>query len=167
MNSRKIRSRCKRLVDALDIPVPFDARELCRRVGAARNRQIHLRSLAMPAGGPCGVWVSTDTGDFIFYEEQTSGLHQEHIIVHELGHLLSDHEASAVLAPEVCQLLLPSLDPGIVSRVLSRSRYSAVAELEAEMIASLILERANRWRSRAPDPTGLGQRLRRSFEPRA
>jgi len=165
MNSRKLRNRCRTLVDALDLPVPFDAGELCRRVGAARGRQIHLRPLAMPAGGPCGMWVSADAGDFIFYERHTSGLHQEHIVVHELGHLLSDH-ASTAAAPELARLLMPSLDPNLVRRVLGRTHYTDVEEQEAELIASLILQRANRHHRAPADATDLDGRLRGSFEPR-
>jgi hypothetical protein len=172
MNDREIRSRCRRLVDGLDIPVPFDAREVCRRVGTDRDRPIHLSALPMPPGVPCGLWVSTEAADFIFYEEQTSGLHQEHIILHELGHLLCDHEPTTGPAPDISRVLLPNLDPALVSRVLTRSHYSATAEREAEMIASLILERANRWqfepdRAGPHDDAGLGRRLRHSFEPRA
>lgn len=170
MSERRIRDRCRRLVEGLDIPVPFDARELCRRVAGDRGRPIHLTALPMPPGVPCGLWVSTEAADFVFYEKETSGLHQEHIILHELGHLLCDHEATSGLAPDVSRTLLPTLDPALVSRVLKRSHYSAEAEREAELIASLILERANRWQfepDRAGPDAGLRRRLRHSFEPRA
>jgi hypothetical protein len=40
------------------------------------------------------------------------------------------------------QLLLPDLDPGMVLRILSRAGYSTVEEREAELLASLIRQRA-------------------------
>ena len=39
------------------------------------------------------------------------------------------------------RLLLPSLDPALVQRLLRRSNYSGVEEREAETLGSLLLER--------------------------
>ncbi|MGK5629356.1 ImmA/IrrE family metallo-endopeptidase [Streptomyces sp. URMC 123] len=134
----------------LEIPSPFDVRVLCDRVAERSGRPIHLAPVSLPTQGPCGLWVSTDEVDFIFYEEQTSRFHQEHIIAHELGHLLCDHHAAEIMSEESSRLILPNLDPGMVERVLQRTHYSAVEEQEAELIASLILQEANR---RRPEPT--------------
>jgi hypothetical protein len=170
MGARQIRRRCEKVVDAIEMPVPFDADELCARIATRRSRPIDLRAMAMPADGPCGVWVSTAGRDYILYERETSGLHQEHIKLHELGHLLSEHKTTTVLAPETSKLLLPNLDPAVVNRILQRAHYSAAEEREAEMIASLILERANRWRPESEwagpvEAAGIRQRLGRALEP--
>jgi hypothetical protein len=170
MSTKAMRRRCAKLVDMLDIPVPFDVHVLCARVAAARGRSIELRAIPMPAGGPCGVWVSVAGRDFIFYERHTSGLHQEHIVLHEIGHFLGDHEAGTVLDPDISQLLMPDLDPAVVDRVLQRTHYSADNEREAETIASLILERANRWRPASewaapPEAEGMRRRIGSSLEP--
>jgi hypothetical protein len=170
MSTKEIRRRCQALVADLDIPVPFDAQELCARIATRRGRPIQLRAVAMPAGSPCGIWLSTAGSDYIFYEAHTSRLHQEHIIVHEIGHVLSNHHTTAVLDPETSRLLLPNLDPALVNRVLSRGHYSAAEEQEAEMIATLILQRASRWHAEsewaAPaDGAGVRQRLGGSLEP--
>jgi hypothetical protein len=167
-----LRRQCGKLVDGLDIPVPFDADVLCARVAAGRGRPLHLRAIPMPTGGPCGVWVSAAERDFIFFEAYTSGLHQEHIKLHELGHLLSNHQTSAALAPETSRLLLPNLDPAVVNRVLQRTHYTEHEEREAEMIASLILERANRWKpisewTGPPEAADIRNRLGRTYEPPA
>ncbi|HLI52105.1 MAG TPA: hypothetical protein VKU87_09920 [Thermomicrobiaceae bacterium] len=76
----------------------------------------------------------------IFYEEATTPLHQEHIILHELCHLVCDHQAPIVAPAEVRQLLFPDLNLETVERILRRSGYLAQEEQEAEMLASLILE---------------------------
>jgi IrrE N-terminal-like domain len=170
MSKKEIRRRCQALVADLDIPVPFDAQELCARIATRRGRPIRLRAVAMPMDSPCGIWLSTAGNDYIFYEAHTSRLHQEHIIVHEIGHVLCDHYATAVLSPETSRLLLPNLDPALVNRVLSRGHCSAEEEQEAEMIASLILRRASRWQPEsewtAPaDGAGVRQRLGGSLEP--
>jgi hypothetical protein len=90
--------------------------------------------------------VSTNAGDYIFYESQTSALHQEHIILHEVGHLLCEHPAASVSRDEISELLLPDLDPAMIQRVLGRTCYPVWAEQEAEIIASLILAKVERQR---------------------
>lgn len=47
--------------------------------------------IAVP--GPFGIWLSTSRADHILCQEQTNRQHQEHIIVHELGHMTADHRS--------------------------------------------------------------------------
>jgi hypothetical protein len=159
MSTREIRRRCQDLVRDLDVPDPFAIDRFCAGLAAKRGRPIELCPLPMPPDSPCGVWVSTARRDFIFYEEDTSLLHQEHIIMHEVGHLLTDHGGAPAddevdvdhgsgdtATATAARILLPHLDPTLVDRVLNRTAYTAVDERMAETVASMILERANRWR---------------------
>jgi len=146
MRTKEIHRHCRDLVRDLDVPFPFDVQQFCAGLAARRGRPIDLCPLPMPSGGPCGVWVSTPTRDYIFYEEATSGLHREHIIMHEIGHLLADHGSETTLTETVSRLLLPHLDPALVGRVLHRTAYSVDEERTAETVATMILERANRWK---------------------
>lgn len=111
--------------------------------GAERSTSIPR---ALPIASPSGLCVSTNAGDYIFYESQTSALHQEHIILHEVGHLLCEHRAASVSREEISDLLLPDLDPSMVQRVLGRTCHPVWAEQEAEIIASLILAKVERQR---------------------
>jgi hypothetical protein len=141
VSDRRLRKRCAARLRHLPMPVPFDARTLCERVAAKRGRPIRL--LPMPGlTGVCGLWVATDTTDLIFYEEVTTPPHQEHIILHELSHVLCDHYPTSLPAAAETRLLLPSLDPEMVRRVLGRTGYSTTEEREAEMLASMIRQRA-------------------------
>jgi len=149
MNLRQLRRYCEAKVQSLDLPSPFDVHVFCRSLERSRGREIHLIPRALPAGSPSGLCVSTSTSDYVFYEAHTSGLHQEHIIVHELGHLICEHNAPSASREEVSQMLLPDLDPRMVQRVLGRTCYPIWAEQEAEMIASLILARVERQRVEA------------------
>ncbi|MGP3999423.1 hypothetical protein [Streptomyces sp. 8N706] len=147
----------------MDIPSPLDVRVLCDRVAERSGRPIRLEPISLPASGPCGLWVATGTCDYVFYEQDTSRLHQEHIIAHELGHVLCGHEAAAVMSEDSSRLLLPHLDPRMVEQVLHRTHYSTVEEQEAEVIASLILQEAHR-RTREPTwtvPSGAADVLER------
>ncbi|REK85350.1 ImmA/IrrE family metallo-endopeptidase [Streptomyces inhibens] len=168
MSSRAVNRRCRALVRDLEITSPLDVRALCDRVAQHTGRPIRLESISLPPDGPCGLWVAVGETDYIFYEQETSPLHQEHIIAHELGHVLCDHRTSAVVGEESSLLILPNLDPRMVQRVLRRTQYNSVEEQEAEVIASLILQEAHR-RTREPTwtvPSGSAeviQRLDRSL----
>jgi hypothetical protein len=91
---------------------------------------------------PCGLWLATDRADHIFHVRGSSPMHERHIILHEIGHLLCDHATPGEAADDTLSALLPDLDPQVVMQVLRRSSYSAPQEQVAEMMASLILEQA-------------------------
>jgi hypothetical protein len=94
--------------------------------------------------------------DYVFYEHETSQLHREHIILHELGHLLCEHQPTEVIDAEVVAQLFPHLNPAVVHRVLGRTTYTAVEEQEAEMLASLVRERVeHESRERGGEPESL------------
>lgn len=138
---RHIRRRCAALLRDLPMPVPFDARALCEQVAIRRGRPIRLIPMAQLTG-VCGLWIATDATDLIFYEKETTLPHQEHIILHELSHVLCQHNSVSLPLAAQAQPLLANLDPEMVHRVLGRAGYSTVEEREAEILASLIRHRA-------------------------
>ncbi|MEU5128555.1 ParH-like protein [Streptomyces mobaraensis] len=144
---RRLR-RCRALADGLELPVPFDAAELAERIARRRGRPIDLMPADWRSGLPCGLLISADQADYIVYVADTPPLHREHILVHELAHLLCEHHGSP------SGTLLPHLPSALVGRVLGRTAYSEPQEEEAELLASLILQRAV-WTESAtgpPDP---------------
>ncbi|KOG66842.1 hypothetical protein ADK76_01060 [Streptomyces griseoflavus] len=155
MHWRRLRRRCRRVIDGIPLPEPFSAQELCARLAADRDRPLRLMTLPTPTGlgMPTGMWLATEEGDYVFYDGRTSPLHQEHIILHEIGHLVCDHRT----AVEDQRLFrhIDVEDPHSIRRALGRTRYSDRQEQEAEMIASLILEGAGR----VPAPTLLSGTL--------
>ncbi|EST33756.1 hypothetical protein [Streptomyces roseochromogenus] len=83
--------------------------------------------------------MATDTEDHIFSEARTTRFHREHIILHEIAHMLLDHHhigPSHGTGP--LQHLFTDLDPETVRRLLARTNYISRQEQEAEMLASLI-----------------------------
>ncbi|WP_432049922.1 hypothetical protein [Verrucosispora sp. NA02020] len=170
MKLHHLRKHCEQIVDELDIPEPFEIKKLCDVLGERRGRPIHLVPFQLPTHTVCGMFVPTGDFDAIFFEQDTSPLHQLLIISHELGHLIAGHQAKEVLDPEASRLLLPDLDPALVRRSLGRSNYAAAEEREAEMIGSLILRRARRGRDTGEESpldsrqAELYGRLRHSLE---
>lgn len=140
MDLKQHRKRCEARLRGLTLPVPFDVRSFCHSLAVRRNRPLLLHPMASKAG-PCGLWVAGPTADHIFYEAETSPLHQDHIILHEASHLLCGHQAAPVSESEFSRLLFPNLEPETVKAVLARAAYSLEDEREAELLASLILER--------------------------
>jgi hypothetical protein len=80
--TRQFRDR----IAGIAIPRPFTVDAPCERIAQHRGRPLrlqHLPHLAMP-GQPCGMWIATDTVDYIFHARGASPLHQRNIILHEL-----------------------------------------------------------------------------------
>ncbi|MGW6912701.1 hypothetical protein ACWGB8_02580 [Kitasatospora sp. NPDC054939] len=117
---------------------------LKERLSALRGKPIHLIPMAIPEYSLNGMWIATRAVDFVVYEVRTTRAHQEHIIAHELSHILCGHEASTGTDDAVLERLFPDIDPGVVRRVLQRTEYSDRNEQEAEMTASILLAPARR-----------------------
>ena len=143
MDLRTVRKRCETTLKSVTIPDPFEVREFADVVSRRRGRPLHLLA-KQTSLGPCGVWLSMPTADYVFYEPNTSALHRDHIVLHELGHLLREHEPSESMDEAVLRELFPGLAVDVVKRVLGRTSYSAVEEQEAEMIASIVTEVVHR-----------------------
>jgi hypothetical protein len=143
-----LRRQCERRLRGIRKPSPFDIDAFCAEVAARRGRPLIRRPVAgLSADAPCGLWIGTAEADHVFYDPGTSPLHAEHIVLHELAHILSGHAgADGALAR-----LFPDLDPRTVHRVLGRVSYTTAQEREAEMMASLI-----RGRSARPPRTTIG-----------
>ncbi|WP_019633423.1 hypothetical protein [Actinomadura atramentaria] len=123
----------------MDIPVPWDSTEFCARLSARRGREIRIMpALANTAALPCGLCVSTTSTDYIFSVEGMTPLHRDHILLHEVGHLLAGHDGPPV-SDDTARRLLPDVDPALVRRVLGRTVYSTREEMDAEYFATLVL----------------------------
>lgn len=136
----RLRRRCLARLRDLPLPAPFDVHELCQRVAARRGRPIRLLPVA-GLTGVCGLWIATGTTDLICYERDTTRPHQDHIILHELSHVLCHHYPVTTPGHDT-SALFPDLDPAMVRAVLGRAGYAAAEEREAETLASLIRQRA-------------------------
>jgi len=145
MTSSQVRRACAALVDSLEIPVPFDLARMCEGIGRRRGKPIVLLATPMAMGGGlCGLWLGTAKADYVFYEQDTSQLHQQHIVFHELGHILRRHVPTRILGADLAHALAPGAQFGPVERVLGRDTYSDSDEYEAELIATLTLRRVSR-----------------------
>jgi hypothetical protein len=101
-----------------------------------RPLRVVLAAQTFPA--PSGAWLRTATGDVIVIDRDASPLHRDHILAHELAHVLLGHDQ---LDGHAATAVLPGLDPAVVRGVLARHGSRHAEEREAELLASLIMVR--------------------------
>ncbi len=161
-----LRARCQQRVDDLlrhtGLPYPWDINQFLDRLERHRRRDIDLCAIAWSPGDSCGAWQQRPDHDVIAYAENTSGFHQDHIILHEVGHLISQHRGRCVLSQEDAQRIAPDLAPAALAHLLDPCG-GQVEEHEAETIAALIHQRARVRTQLAIDvmPPAVAQRLTR------
>jgi Zn-dependent peptidase ImmA (M78 family) len=91
----------------------------------------------MPANVP-GFSLSFNDRIVIAFESDTSTFHQKYIVFHELGHVLFRHNLLQTL--QVIPLDI-SLEAEGIKSAFARSGYLEEPEQEAEVFASLLLQR--------------------------
>ncbi|UQX00019.1 toxin [Streptomyces sp. RerS4] len=149
---KKLRKAGAQRIAELDLPKVTDLADLCRHLGEARDRPIILVPMQMPSSHPCGMWVAARDEDLIFYDANTTSAHQEHIILHELGHIICCHRGAGGLDESTARLLFPNLDPDLVRDMLLRATYDDVQEQEAEIIAYLLSQAMGNPEHRHAEP---------------
>lgn len=138
-NHLHLRRGVRELLREMQVPAPLDITELCARLGKRREQPIKLRPYPLSDSGVSGLWLSSDSLDCILYQAETTLEHQQHIILHEVGHIISGHAANND-DDDLLDHLFPSLPPELVRRALRRDAYERPIEVEAEMVASVIRE---------------------------
>ncbi|MEV4614319.1 hypothetical protein AB0K43_17225 [Kitasatospora sp. NPDC049258] len=128
----------------LGLPPLSTVEELCAAVADRSGRPVRLAPRRMRVGEPSGFVERRADADVIHFEQETSGLHQAHIICHELAHLLCGHLAE-VPPPgrgdgsDLVEVELPTIDPEMLRLVLGRSHYDDAAEQEAEVLGAELM----------------------------
>ena len=94
-----LRSRCEQRLADLRLPVPFALESLCGELALRRGKPLTI--VDMPSahdGGPSGAWIATDEADYVFVDQSARALHREHIVLHELAHIIFDHSSALLTA---------------------------------------------------------------------
>jgi len=91
-----------------------------------------------------GAWVKATDKDYIFFDQNTISIHQAHIQLHEMAHMICQHPTVEVESSQVRTIMryAGSEDlTGCIESLLLRSVHLDQYEEEAEMLTSLIQER--------------------------
>ena len=83
---------------------------LVQRLAEHRKRPILLVPVRTEATHPSGFWIETATADVIGYEADAAPTYQQHIIAHELGHIVLYH-VNPVVSDAHAAMIFPDLDP--------------------------------------------------------
>lgn len=130
-SEERLRSLVRRELSGLELGLPLNALELCDAYGARRGRPIQCQAHPLPSGTPNGVWLIAADRDHFFYQANTTAVHRDQILIHELGHLIAGHQ---VLDPTQIGTAAAA-DTGAA---LHRTCYDDEREWEAERIATYI-----------------------------
>lgn len=149
---------CRRHARQLPLPEPWRVEDLCAQLGASRRRPI--RVVDRPASGDSitAVLITTETADYVFCRDDLRGLHRDHAICHELGHLLAGHADPSEFAGSL-SVTARALDAMVLQRSCD---YGIDHEREAETIADVIMGRVIDQLAVVPDPSR--RRVLRGFD---
>jgi hypothetical protein len=140
-----LRAACAQQLREVPIPEPFDLLRYCQAVAEYRRRPLRLfetTALSADEDHPFGVWLEFEAEDRIYTAQSASPLHRVHIALHEIGHMLGRHDTGAVLVDDAtASRLAPDLGAETLLRMFGRGTFSTQQEREAEMFASMMLER--------------------------
>jgi len=129
----------------LPIPRPWNLRDFISGLEEQRCRPIRVEPYPTEARlqHPCGMWIRRDDVDIIFYERSTSQYHRQQIILHEIGHIVLQHEPVSVKAtgPVAMAQLMPDVNTAAMVKALGRTTFDNEMENQAELFASLLLSR--------------------------
>ncbi|WP_224274254.1 regulator component [Streptomyces sp. LS1784] len=159
MDSSQLRAACEQRLALLELPHRFGTQQLREAVAALRGKPIVFRQLPADADSstPCGIRVETPSADLLFVEQGTSAAHQMHILAHEISHILCNHPGSLALGDGVAESI--GFNPTLALRMSGRTTYTTADEREAELLATLIRQRAYRERLHpSPRPARADER---------
>ncbi|MFI6042466.1 hypothetical protein ACIA8C_12580 [Nocardia sp. NPDC051321] len=144
----------------IEIPYPWERDTFVSAVGRHRGRPIRLQPVEDPAllsGAGCGtttsgLWIKTTHADIVLYFADTEW-HADHVISHEIAHMLLGHDEEGTVDGGPADRLplhelLPSLSPDAIKSVLGRNDYSSEREMAAETFADLLMVEATLPRRR-------------------
>jgi hypothetical protein len=100
LSDDRIRHWCRRLVRDLDMRPPFGADDLCRRLGAVRDRPIRIRAVDLGGTTNVGHLVPRRRCDHILVDRAAPRPQRDLVVFHEVVHLLRDHLAEPLACAE-------------------------------------------------------------------
>jgi len=88
---RSTKTRMKALLTELDYDFSrFTLDGFARWLAKRRGQPIVFVPWEMPPS-LFGAWIASDGRDYIFFDRDTQPIHQTHIKLHEMAHMLCDH----------------------------------------------------------------------------
>ncbi len=123
-----IHKQCTRKLADLGLDTLTTVEDIRARASEISERDIQLVPYALSGSGVHGLLVRTDATDYVVYDSDTTTMHREHIILHELSHVMCGHTGASSRE---------------LAEILCRESYLDDQEVEAEMLASMMGQRVS------------------------
>lgn len=144
MDQPNVKARMQALLAEINYDFShFTLNDFARWLEQRRERSIIFVPREMPAT-LFGAWVKGIDKDYVFFEQNTISIHQAHIQLHEMAHMICQHPTVELESDQVHAILRhvgPADFSDCIESLLLRSVHSDEVEEEAEMLTSLIQER--------------------------
>ncbi len=126
------------------LPHRFSEEELVQAVSTLIGRPIYVEARDMKGKFACGLRERYAGREVISFERNASPLHRCQIICHELGHILCGHPGSIRLGDIPSDEELADKTDWSILGISARTSYESQDEQEAELMASLLIQRMYR-----------------------
>lgn len=136
----KLRKWLRSLLHQAGVTEPVGMLDVVERLSAIWPTPIVASPYDFRAHGPFGLTVHYAPSDdddvlYILYQRIATSLHQDHVIAHELGHILARHPLRTITD-------LSEIDLSGRDGTLRRTSYTTRIEHQAETIATTLMWRA-------------------------
>jgi len=136
-----IDAKTRSLLDKLDFDFSqFTMPDFVGWIERRKDRKIIFIKWEMPPG-MFGAWLSDvdEPVEYIFIEKNVPSMHQAHIQLHELSHILLEHTTIQLSKNKMKALLHQAISkPDVLDNALLRASANHEMEEEAETLAALI-----------------------------
>jgi len=136
------------LLDGIDYDFgQFTMADFRRWLERRRGREIVLIPHRIASPTVSGAWLAGVERDFLFYAANASPIHQAHIQLHELAHMVCGHATLELPDGRIGLTFRRAIGldgAAALGALLMRSSHSDAEEIEAETLASLIQGRVLR-----------------------
>ncbi len=137
---RLARSRALRLVPTSGVVDDF-----VLAVDQYRSRPIQLLPHDLGRGSPSGMWIATESTDYVVFPADASSSERTAIICHEVAHMVLGHQAALFdRTAQLVEMVAPHVDPATAQRFLTRHGYAEAMEADAEELATALVARLAR-----------------------
>ena len=125
------------------LPANGSVDDLIARLAAERGRPITVMTAPLSPAEPSGLWLATESVDWIVVPEAMGPVQRTAVICHELSHILLEHVplGSDAEREELARVVAPHVDQSVALRILARYGYSDVLESEAESLGTVLVGR--------------------------
>ncbi|WP_143230711.1 hypothetical protein [Actinosynnema sp. ALI-1.44] len=137
MTWKQARTEATTLMTGLPpLPRPWRIEDLCAALAERRGRPLLLHELDL-AALPFGLWYFDGERDHVISRAGTTGYHRDHIVLHEICHMLAGHNTGPATADG------DDMAARVIAAAVASPHTNAQEEL-AEAFATMVLKQARK-----------------------